>query len=232
MEKKVGKKMFERMISLVGEEVFEIIQEKKVLLIGLGGVGSYALEALVRNGFMKVTVVDYDKIELSNVNRQLMTDSTNIGHSKVIESLLRAKRINPTIEIDGIEKKITNENIEDILNMGFDYVIDACDDISVKFLLMEKTIHYSYTLISCMGTAKKMDPTKLEITTLEKTANDPLARILRKKVKSAALNKKIHVVSSRELPLKTESLGSNNLVPSVAGLLTVSFIIQDILKFH
>ncbi len=222
--------MFERMIDLIGKEAFLKIQEKKVLLIGLGGVGSYALEALVRNGFSHVTVVDYDTIELSNLNRQLITDSRNIGHSKVIEGILRAKRINPDMEIDGLERKVSKENIEDILKLNFDYVIDACDDLELKFHLIEKSLHYSYKLISCMGTAKKMDPTKLEITTLDKTRNDPLARILRKKVRDAHINKRIHVISSTEVPLTVAALGSNNLVPSVAGLLTVSYIIQDLLK--
>lgn len=98
--------MFERLINLVGRESYEKLQSKKILLIGVGGVGSYALESLVRNGFTNITIVDYDKIDITNLNRQLITNSNNIGHSKVIEAILRAKLINPDIEVDGIEKSL------------------------------------------------------------------------------------------------------------------------------
>lgn len=222
--------MFDRLISLIGEDKFTIIQEKKILLIGVGGVGSYALEALVRNGFNKITIIDFDKIDITNLNRQLMTNMHNISHSKVIEALLRAKSINPNIEIDALEKKLDNANIKDILNLGYDYIIDACDDIPVKFALIENSLHYNYKLITALGTAKKTDPTKLSITTLDKTYNDPLAKILRKKVKDAHINKKLTVVSSSEVPKDISVLGTANLVPSVAGLLCVSYIFNDIIK--
>lgn len=222
--------MFDRLISLIGSDNLSLIQTKKVLLIGLGGVGSYALESLVRNGFKKITVVDFDKIDITNLNRQLITDSNNIGHSKVIEAILRAKKINPDSLIDGIENKLTIDNINALLDLDFDYIIDACDDVSIKFKLIENSLHYNYRLISSMGTANKLDPSKLEITTLDKTINDPLARILRKKVKEAKINKKIYVVSSREVPIKNDTLGTANLVPSITGILCVSYIINDILK--
>lgn len=223
--------MFDRLIKLIGEDNLKLIQSKKILLIGVGGVGSYALEALVRNGFTNITVIDYDKVEISNLNRQLITHSDNIGHSKVIEAILRAKLINPDILIDGIETKLESAKIDDILKLNFDYIIDACDDVAIKFSLIEKSLHYNYKLISSMGTAKKVDPTKLEITTLDKTYNDPIAKILRKKVKDAKINKKIHVVSSTEVPLDIEGLGTANLVPSVAGLLCASFVFNDIINF-
>lgn len=222
--------MFDRLINLIGNDKLNIIKSKKILLVGLGGVGSYALETLVRNGFKNITIVDYDKIDISNLNRQLITNSSNIGHSKVIEGILRAKLINPDILIDGIENKLTADNIDRLLDLDFDYVIDACDDVLVKFTLIEKSLHYNYKLISSMGTANKLDPTKLSITTLTKTTNDPLARILRKKVKDAKINKKIHVISSTEVPVKNRVLGTANLVPSVAGILCVSYIINDIVK--
>lgn len=222
--------MFDRLISLIGENNFRDIQKKKVLLIGIGGVGSYSLEALVRNGFTRITVIDYDKIDITNLNRQLITNYNNIGHSKVIEAILRAKTINPNIEIDGIEKKLSNDTLEDILKLNYDYIIDACDDIEVKFALMKYSLHYEYKLISSMGTAKKLDPMKLSITTLDKTNNDPLAKILRKKVRDARINKKMWVVSSDEVTKDIKTLGTANLVPSVAGLLCVSYIVNDIIK--
>ena len=222
--------MFERLIGLIGEEKLKEIERKKVLLIGVGGVGSYALEALIRNGFFDITLVDFDIIDLSNLNRQLITDSTNIGKYKVDEAKKRALLINPNIKIQTINEKLNKENLRNLLNQNFDYIIDACDTLDVKFALMENSIHYSYKLISSMGTAKKTDPTKLEITTLDKTNNDPIARLLRNKVRKAHVNKKIYVVSSTEVPKQINMLGTANLVPSVAGLLCVSFIFNDIIK--
>ena len=222
--------MFERLIGLIGEEKLKEIERKKVLLIGVGGVGSYALEALIRNGFFDITIVDFDIIDLSNLNRQLMTDSTNIGKYKVDEAKKRALLINPNINIQTINEKLNKENLRNLLNQNFDYIIDACDTLDVKFALMENSLHYSYKLISSMGTAKKTDPTKLEITILDKTNNDPIARLLRNKVRKAHINKKIYVVSSTEVPKQINMLGTANLVPSVAGLLCVSFIFNDIIK--
>ncbi len=222
--------MFERLEILIGKKALQAIKKQKILLIGLGGVGSYALEALIRNGFSNITVIDYDKIDITNLNRQLITTSKNIGTSKVIAAILRAKEINPDIKIDGQDMRLTTENIDMILKLDYDYIIDACDSLEVKFALMEKSLHYRYKLISCMGTAKKLNPQKLEITTLEKTYNDPIARILRKKIRDAKINKKFYVVSSSELPKEIDKLGTANLVPSVAGILCVSYIIDDILK--
>lgn len=222
--------MFDRLIALIDESNYNKIKQQKILLVGVGGVGSYALETLVRNGFTNITIIDYDKIDITNLNRQLITNNQNIGHSKVIAGILRSKSINPDILIDGIENKLTEANIDEILALNFDYIIDACDDINIKFLLMVKKEQYKYQLISSMGTAKKLDPTKLKITTLDKTANDPLARILRKKVKDAKIKYKINVVSSDEVPLPIKTLGSANLVPSVAGILCVSYIINDLIK--
>ena len=222
--------MFERLIGLIGEEKLKEIERKKILLIGVGGVGSYALEALIRNGFYDITIVDFDIIDLSNLNRQLITDSTNIGKYKVDEAKKRALLINPNINIQAINEKLNKENLRNLLNQNFDYIIDACDTLDVKFALMENSLHYSYKLISSMGTAKKTDPTKLEITTLDKTNNDPIARLLRNKVRKAHINKKIYVVSSTEVPKQINMLGTANLVPSVAGLLCVSFIFNDIIK--
>lgn len=222
--------MFERLISLISDNKFKEIQSKKILLIGVGGVGSFALESLVRNGFTNITVVDFDRIDITNLNRQIITTSKNIGRSKVIEAILRAKEINPDILIDGMEKLLTSDNIDELLKLNFDYIIDACDSIDIKFSLMQKKVKYNYKLISSMGTAKKLDPTKLKITTLDKTNYDPLAKILRKKVKDAKINRKMYVVSSEEKPADIEVLGTACLVPSAAGLLCVSYIINDILK--
>lgn len=222
--------MFERSISFLGSDIYNLIKSKKVLLIGVGGVGSMALETLVRNGFNNITIIDYDRIDESNLNRQIITNSNNIGHSKVIEGILRAKSINPNILIDGIEKCLKTDNIKEILDLDYDYIIDACDSIDIKFALIQNSLHYRYKLITCLGTAKKKDPSKLSITTLDKTNYDPLAKILRKKVKDANINKKLYVVSSGEVPIECDTLASLSMVPNTAGILCVTYIINDIMN--
>jgi len=223
--------MFDRLIKLIGAYNLEKIQSKKILLIGVGGVGSSALEALVRNGFNNIDIIDFDTIDISNLNRQLITTNDNVGNLKSKEAVLRAKSINPSISINSIEKRLEVDKIDKLLSNKYDYIIDACDDIKVKFALIEKNLKYESKLITCLGTAKKIDPTKLSITTLDKTINDPLARILRKMTKDAHINQKnVKVVSSTELPRKTEGLGTASFVPNTAGILCVNYIFNDIIK--
>lgn len=225
--------MFNRLIKLIGEDNLNKIKNTKVLLIGVGGVGSAALEALVRNGFHNIDIVEYDTIDESNLNRQLITNSNNIGNSKAKEAILRAKEINPSICINYYEKYLKIDEINELLDNNYDYIIDACDDVPIKFSLIEKNLKYESKLITCLGTAKKIDPTKLEITTLDKTFNDPLAKILRKKCKAAHINqRKVKVVSSTELPemVDTEGLGTASFVPNTAGFLCVNYIFRDIIN--
>lgn len=222
--------MFERLIGLIGEDKLNEIKSKNILIIGVGGVGSYALESMVRNGFINITIVDFDTIALSNLNRQLITTQDNIGNFKVDEAKIRAEKINPLVNIKTIKERLNKDNLQTLLENNYDYIIDACDTVEVKFALMEQSMHYNYKLISSMGTAKKTRPEELEITTLDKTNNDPLARILRSKVRHAHINKKIYVVCSRELPKDIDMLGTACLVPSVAGILCASFIFNDIIK--
>ena len=222
--------MFDRLIKLIGKDNLEKIQSKKILLIGVGGVGSAALEALVRNGFQNIDIIDFDTIDISNLNRQLITNSNNIGNLKAKEALLRAKEINPSICINSYEKRLEIDSIDELLGNNYDYIIDACDDIKVKYSLIEKNLKYDSKLITCLGTAKKIDPTKLSITTLDKTINDPLARILRKMTKDNRINQKsIKVVSSTELPKDIEFLGTSSFVPNTAGILCVNYIFRDII---
>ena len=223
--------MFDRLIKLIGKNNLEKIQSKKILLIGVGGVGSAALEALVRNGFNNIDIIDFDTIDISNLNRQLITTNENVGNLKAKEAVLRAKSINPSISINSYETRLEIDSIDELLSNNYDYIIDACDDIKVKFALIEKNLKYDSKLITCLGTAKKVDPTKLEITTLDRTINDPLARILRKMTKDAHINQRnIKVVSSTELPLDIKDLGTASFVPNTAGILCVNYIFKDIIN--
>lgn len=223
--------MFDRLISLIGKVAVEKIFNTKVLLIGIGGVGGYALESLIRSGIKNITIVDYDIIDESNLNRQIIATKNNIGLSKVREASLRAKGINPNINIETIEEKIDSDNLISIIDNNYDYVIDACDTVLVKFLLMKYKSIYGYKLISSMGTAKKLNPEKLEITTLDKTSYDPLAKKLRSMLKKEKINGKFVVVSSTEEAKDTGNvLGSIITVPAVAGLYLASYVINSIVN--
>ena len=222
--------MFERIITLIGENNIKIIQTKKVLIVGLGGVGGYALETLVRSGITNIDLIDYDIIDKSNLNRQIISNSSNIGNKKVLEAKNRALSINPNININTYEMFLNEDNIDNILNNNYDYIIDACDSVPTKLELIKRSVNNNFKLISSMGTAKKLDPTKLCITTLDKTNYDPLAKVMRKKVKDLKINKKINVVSTTEKAIECNGLGSMMMVPAVSGILCAKFVIDDIIK--
>ena len=215
--------MFERLIALFGQDRFTKLEKARVLVVGLGGVGGYALEALVRSGVKNITIVDGDVVEESNLNRQIISNNKNIGISKCEAAAERALSINKNANISIIYKFITEDNFNDLL-------VNKCDDVKVKLLLMKHA--NKYKLVSSMGTANKTDPSKLSITTLDKTSGDPLAKILRKKVKENRIRTKFKVVSSTEVPTKNKDkvLGTVCYMPGVAGLLCASYVINDITK--
>jgi len=221
---------FERLELLIHEKINDIYH-KTVLIIGLGGVGSYAVEALVRSGISNFIIVDNDTISLSNLNRQLMTYHSNIGSFKTDEIQKRILDINPKANIIKITKFIDMNNINKLFEYDIDYVVDACDTLIVKLELIRMCKRKNIKLISCMGTGNKMDPTKLKITDIRKTSYDPLAKKIRKFVTDNKINKKVMVVSSTEVPKKVEGvISSISYVPSVAGLLCASYVINDIIN--
>ncbi len=222
--------MFDRVISLIGNDKFVNLQNTKVLIVGCGGVGGYAFETLVRSGIGNIDLIDFDDIDVSNLNRQVITSQSNIGLSKVEEAKKRALLINPNLNINTYKMFLDDSNIDKILNNNYDYIIDACDSVNTKIELMKKSVTGKFKLISSMGTAKKMNPTKLSITTLDKTNYDPLAKVLRKKIKDLKINKKMYVVSSDEATIKCDVLGSFMMVPASAGILCAKFVIDDVLK--
>lgn len=227
----MGVNMFERIINLIGEEKIRKLQKKKVLIVGCGGVGGYALETLVRSGIINIDIIDFDKIDITNLNRQIITSQNNVNNLKVEEAKKRAISINPNININIHAMFLDKDNINDILSNNYDYIIDACDSIDTKIELIKQSIEKNIKLISSMGTAKKIDPTKLSITTLDKTNYDPLAKVMRKKIKDLKINsKKIKVVSSTEQPIGCDSLGSLMMVPATAGILCAKYVIEDIIN--
>ncbi len=221
--------MFERLITLIGEDDVNKLKKANVLIVGLGGVGGYALETLVRSGIYNLTIVDGDIVELSNLNRQIISKRDVIGRPKALVAQARTLEINPDVNLKVINQFISKDNFS-LLNIdSFDYVIDACDDLNLKMLLIKNA--EKYKLISSMGTANKMDMTRFKITTIDKTSYDPLAKIIRKKIKEEKIRTKFKVVSSDEKVMKNGTkLGTIAYMPAVSGLLCASYVINDIIN--
>lgn len=220
----------ERLELQIGKEKINNIKNKTVLIIGLGGVGGYALESLVRSGVENLIIVDSDIIEETNLNRQLISLYSNIGKYKVDEFEKRIKDINPKAKITKINKFITEKNIDILFNENIDYIVDACDTIKTKEQIIRECIKRNIKLISCMGMGRKIDPTKIQITDIRKTSYDPIAKAIRKMVKDEKIKEKIIVISSTEQPLESKKhISSNSFVPGVAGLMCASYVINDII---
>ena len=216
----------------IGKDNLEKIKNTTVLIIGLGGVGGYTLEALTRSGIGNLIIVDNDIVDITNLNRQVISLHSNIGDNKVDVACKRILDINPNCKIVKINDFITKDNIDILFNEKIDYIVDACDTIETKKQLIRESVKRNIKIISSMGTGNKLDPSKLKITDIRKTNYDPIAKILRKMIKDERINKKIPVVYSDEEVIKTNSntISSNAFVPATSGLLMASFVINDIIK--
>ena len=223
---------FERIKKIITEEDFKCLENTKILIIGIGGVGGYALETIIRSGIRNITIVDADKIDISNFNRQIIATSKTIGMDKCTAYKKRAEEINPKVKIKVISEFILENNISKLFNTKYDYIIDACDTISTKIALIKMASEKNIKIISCMGVGNKFDPTKLSITKLSKTSYDPVAKAMRKILKEQNINQDIFVVSSTEKPVITKDRipGSMVMVPAVAGIYCASFVINNILN--
>lgn len=219
----------ERLESLVGLDVLERIKNLNILIVGIGGVGGYTLESLVRCGVENITIIDYDRVDSSNLNRQIISNLNNIGQLKVDVARKRYTNINDKLNLKTMSIFLDKDNIDSINICQFDYVVDACDSVLTKALLMGVCVSKNIKIISSMGTAKKMDATKLSITTLDKTNYDKLAKKLRGVVPKN-IQRKIKVVSSTEQVKDINVLGSNSFVPATSGLLITNYIINDVAK--
>lgn len=217
----------ERLESLVGLDILSKIKNLNILIVGIGGVGGYTLESLVRCGIENITIIDYDRVESSNLNRQIISNLNNIGKLKVDAAKERYTNINDKLNLKTMSMFLDKDNIDSINICQFDYVVDACDSIETKALLMSVCVSKNIKIISSMGTAKKMDATKLSITTLDKTSYDKLAKKLRSVVPKN-IQRKIKVVSSTEQVKDIKVLGSNSFVPATSGLLITNYIINDV----
>lgn len=219
----------DRILKVISKDEFDRIQKLNVLIVGVGGVGGYALEALVRSGVLNITIIDKDKIDESNLNRQIIALKSNISKSKVEEAKKRALDIRDNVNINAIELFLSKDNLEETLNnQKYDYIVDACDNVTVKVELILYALKNNIKIISCLGTGNRFNPEEIKITTLDKTYNDPLGKVMRKLLKEKKVKDKITVLWSKELPIKTgdRTPGSMIFVPASAGLLIASYIIR------
>ena len=226
---------FQREIMLIGKENLEELKKSKVIIYGIGGVGSFVCEALARAGIGNLILVDYDKIETTNLNRQIHALHSTIGEQKTEAMKNRILDINPKAKVETYNNKETKEKEEELINETINYVIDCVDTITTKLKLIETAKRKNIPIISSMGTGNKLDPTKFEITDIYKTTVCPLAKVMRKELKKRNI-KNLKVVYSKEEP-KTQienqekrTPASISFVPSVAGLIIASEVVKDILK--
>lgn len=220
--------MLDRLELLIGDKI-TTLKNKCVLIIGLGGVGGYALENIVRCGIENIIIVDNDIIDITNLNRQIIALNSNIGLYKVDAWEQRIKDINPNTKVIKIKEFITKENISLLFQNKIDYLIDACDTIETKKEIIRKCLQKNIKFISSMGTGNKLDMTKFKIEDVRKTSYDPIAKIIRKMVKDEHIKGKIPVVYSIESPIKVKKVGSISFTPATSGLMCASYVINDII---
>ena len=220
---------FDRLSRVIGDDKVLQLTEKTVLVLGVGGVGGYVCEALARSGIGKLIIVDFDLVDETNINRQIIALDSTIGLKKVDVLENRIKDINSGCEVIKIDKFIDKDNLFELFNYDIDYFVDACDTMTVKKMVITECIKRKIKFISSMGTGNKLDPSKLEIVDIRKTINDPLAKVIRKFVKDEKINSKVMVLSSSELPVKTgdRTPGSTAFVPASAGLLIASYVVRQ-----
>ena len=220
---------FDRTEMLLGKDNIEKLKNKQVAVFGIGGVGSYACEALIRCGIGKLTMVDYDIIDITNINRQIHATFNTIGRPKVEVIKERALAINPNICVVNHNKCFDESNKESLLKEEYDYVIDSIDMVSSKLDLIEECKMRGIPIISSMGAANKLNPTLLQVSDIYDTHMCPLAKIMRKELRKRNI-KSLKVVWSKEKPVRKTGLGSVSFVPPTAGLIIASEVIKSILK--
>lgn len=222
---------FARIVKMTNQEWLENLQTKKVAVFGLGGVGSYVVEALVRNGIGEIVLVDHDKIDITNLNRQIYALHSTLGMNKVDVAKARCLDINPNLKITTYQQfYLPDQGMEEIF-FDCDFVVDAVDTVKAKIALIENCHKLKIRIISSMGTGNKLKPECFEITDIFKTSVCPLARVMRRELKIRGI-KKCPVLYSKEQPQKVADAtpGSVSFVPSVAGLMIAGYVIKELVK--
>jgi tRNA threonylcarbamoyladenosine dehydratase len=246
---------FSRTELLIGSEAMDILKKSTVAIFGIGGVGSYTVEALARSGIGKLVLVDDDNLCLTNINRQLHATTKTIGKPKVEAMAERVRDINPKIEVITYKEFYNDETAQRLLSADYNYVVDAIDTISGKIDMVIRCGELGIPIISSMGAGNKLDPTAFEVADIYKTSMDPLAKVMRSELRKRNV-KKLKVVFSKEQPIKPDEEshhsckkscicppggqrtcasrrtipGSISFVPSVVGLILAGEVIKDLIK--
>lgn len=229
---------FIRTEMLIGKDNMEKLKKSKIAIFGVGGVGSFAAEALARSGVGNLILIDFDDIATSNINRQIHSTVKTIGKAKVEAMRDRILEINPEANVEIHQELFNLESAESLLK-EWDYVVDAIDMVSAKIVLIEKSIEKKLPIISAMGAGNKLNPTMLEVTDLYKTSVCPLAKVMRRELRKRGV-KELKVVYSRENPIdpvqlekapqgKRQTPGSISFVPPVSGLIIASEVVKDLI---
>ena len=219
---------------MLGEDAMKRLAGTRVAIFGVGGVGGYALEALVRSGVGEIDVIDFDTVSESNINRQIIATEDSVGKYKVDVCRERALSINSEVKINAIRSFFSVDNADEFDLAKYDYIIDAIDTVSAKIELIVRAQAAGVKIISSMGAGNKLDPTRFEVSDIYKTSVCPLARVMRTELKKRGV-KKLKVVYSKEEPIKRtvdgngrHAPGSIAFVPSVVGLIIAGEVIKDI----
>ena len=221
----MNKEMFSRSTPLIGEDNFVALQDKTIFIAGLGGVGGTAFEALVRTGVKKFIIVDKDVVALSNLNRQLLYVASDVNKAKVEVAKSRAQSINDEVEIIALQ-----DDIKNIGEIKADFIVDCIDDVNAKVYLIKYALEHNIPLITSMGMANKIDPSKIKISSLNKSTVDPLAKKMRYELKQANVDySKVMCCYSDESPIKDgNKLHSLMMVTSTAGLHIANYVVQGL----
>ncbi|MFD1989193.1 ThiF family adenylyltransferase [Paenibacillus nicotianae] len=241
---------FSRTELAFGPEGMEVMKNSTVAVLGIGGVGSIAVEALARTGVGRIILIDKDTVDITNINRQIHALTTTVGQKKADLMVDRVKLINPECEAIALNMFYTEETYEELFKYDLDYVIDASDTIIYKIHLIKQCLERKIPVISSMGAANKMDPSQFQVADISQTKMDPIARIVRTKLRQEGIKKGVKVVFSTEKPMKprqdiTDKIvpenapeirkakqppASNAFVPPVAGLIMVSVTVRELLE--
>lgn len=223
--------MDERLLKLIDKDTLEKVRNKKIVIVGVGGVGSYALETLARFGIKNITIIDKDVVDITNKNRQLIALDSTLNMKKVDAAKKRILDINNKCNVTCYDVFLNKENIPNIILKDTDYILDCCDTVTTKIELIKYAKKNNINIISSMGTGNRMDPTKIEIADIYKTNYDPLSKIMRKLCRDNDIDK-LDVITSTEIPKKVSGrvVGSTPFVPSVAGITMSYFVVNELIK--
>ena len=232
--------IYSRTETLIGKDSLNILKNSKVIVFGIGGVGSFTVESLCRCGIGEISLVDFDTIDITNVNRQIHAMLNNIGKYKVDEMKKRIELINPDIKVNIFKEKLEKDNIEKFNLKYYDYVVDAIDTITSKIYLIKYCFENNIKIISAMGAGNKLDPTRFKVADIYKTSGCPLARVMRRELKKIGV-KKLKCVYSDEISIgekiesdmiRKSSPSSISFIPSTMGLIITSEVVKDLILWN